>query len=143
MNTGSRGTNVSLYFLDVLACLLFCLAIALAGAHFGREHSVDLELPVATPTEASGESLGSTEIHVWMEEGVEIIELDGVRMSAVDLERALRATAPGSVLIRATASPLSRVVGFAHAAGVRNIELAYRSESEAGGSARGTGRAAR
>ena len=50
--------NVSLYFLDVLACLLFCLALALAGAHFGREHSLELELPAATPADAAGAAQG-------------------------------------------------------------------------------------
>ena len=50
-----------LYFIDVLACLLFCITLALVGARFGREQTVAVELPELERAEGPGAELsGST-----------------------------------------------------------------------------------
>ena len=46
-----------LYFIDVLACLLFCITLALVGARFGREQTVDVELPELARAEGAGSEL--------------------------------------------------------------------------------------
>jgi biopolymer transport protein ExbD len=115
------------YFIDVLACLLFCLVLALVGARFGREHSVALDLPELASSSQGGPSL--TEREISLREGPEGAQvwLDGEPLALEELERRLRAELPPAVVVRSEATLLSRVVGIAHAAGVREIELAYES----------------
>ena len=49
-----------LYFIDVLACLLFCITLALVGARFGREQSVELELPRIEQSAVEGQQPATT-----------------------------------------------------------------------------------
>ena len=56
MSARSAPLGSGLYFIDVLACLLFCLTLALVGARFGREQTLEVELPrvdAATPAPAA------------------------------------------------------------------------------------------
>ena len=56
------------------------------------------------------------------------ILLDEERVSFEELEAQLRSSSPPSVVLRSEGSPIARVIGIAHAAGVRNIQLAYEAE---------------
>jgi biopolymer transport protein ExbD len=117
--------GAGLYFIDVLACLLFCLVLALVGARFGREHSVELDLPELAASDRDGASLTEREIALRERDGGLEIWLDGEPLSLEELAQRLEAETPPAVVVRSEASALSRVVGIAHGAGVRQIELAY------------------
>ncbi len=123
-----------LYFLDVLACLLFAIVLALVGARFGSEQTVDLELPELAASDGPGASLAEREIAIRESpDGLELW-LDGERMSLDELRERLAAAPPPSIVVRSEASALSEVVGLAHEAGVVQIELAYETRSKRGGS---------
>jgi hypothetical protein len=119
--------GVGFYFIDVLGCLLFCLVLALVGARFGREHSVALDLPELASTAVGGASLTAWEISLRERAGAVELWLDGEPVSLEDLALRLREEKPPAVVVRSETSLLSRVVGIAHSAGVRQIELAYQA----------------
>jgi biopolymer transport protein ExbD len=118
-----------LYFIDVLACLLFCVTLALVGARFGREHTVPVELPRAPETAGSGSDLAGVAIAIRTEGAEPAIYLESERVSLSELEERLNRAPPPSVVVRSEASTLARVIAIAHAAGVLDIELAYEAES--------------
>lgn len=125
-----KGGSTSLlgygvYFIDVLACTLFCLALALVGARFGREQTVDVDLPEMAESRRAGADLSGRTISVRESRGRLEVFLDGEPVSVVELEARLRAAAPPSVVLRMERSPLSDVAAAAHAAGVHEIRLAY------------------
>jgi hypothetical protein len=114
-----------LYFIDVLACLLFCITLALVGARFGREQTVALELPRMERTDGGGSDLSGPSIALRGEgEALEIF-LDGDRVTLDELAARLEGAPVPSVVVRSEASSLTRVIGIAHAAGVHDIQLAY------------------
>jgi hypothetical protein len=114
-----------LYFIDVLACLLFCITLALVGARFGREQTVALELPRMEQTDGGGSDLSGPSIALRGEgEALEIF-LDGERVTLDELATRLEGAPVPSVVVRSEASSLTRVIGIAHAAGVYDIQLAY------------------
>jgi len=114
-----------LYFIDVLACLLFCITLALVGARFGREQTVALELPRMQRTDGGGSDLSGPSIALRGEgEALEIF-LDGERVTLDELATRLEGAPVPSVVVRSEASSLTRVIGIAHAAGVYDIQLAY------------------
>jgi hypothetical protein len=117
--------GLGLYFIDVLACLLFCLTLALVGARFGREVSVPLELPRLQRSAAAGSDIAGAAIVVRATEGGFEFRYEGERMSFQQLEKLLNAAPPPSVIVRSETSAVARVIGAAHAAGVRDIRLAY------------------
>lgn len=122
-----------LYFIDVLACVLFSLALALVGARFGREVTVPVELPTlpeSDPSLAGADLSGATIVLRSTADGSEIL-YDGERLSWEQLAARLVEATPPSVVVRSEASPLSRVIGSVHAAGVHDIRLAY-EEARAG-----------
>ena len=125
MSSGRAPLGAGLYFIDVFACLLFCLVLALLGARFGREHSVELDLPELASAPESGPSLTEREIALRERDGEVEIRLDGEVVSLEGLAARLRAETPPAVVVRSETSLLSRVVGIAHDAGVREIELTY------------------
>jgi len=121
-----------LYFLDVLACLLFAIVLALVGARFGSEQTVELELPELAAEEGLGAALAEREIAIRESpEGLELW-LDGEAVSLEDLRARLAAAPPPSIVVRSEASALSEVVGLAHEAGVAQIELAYEAKKGGG-----------
>lgn len=133
MSAGRTPLGVGFYFIDVLGCVLFCLVMTLAAARFGREHSVPLDLPeLALPPSAAGPSLTAREISLRERDGAVAVWLDGEPVSLEELALRLREETPPAVVVRSESSPLSRVVGIAHAAGVRQIELTYRAAPPAG-----------
>jgi biopolymer transport protein ExbD len=131
MSTPRPPLGSGLYFLDVLACLLFAIVLALVGARFGSERTVDLELPELAAEDGPGAALAEREIAIRESpEGLELW-LDGEAVSLEDLRARLAAAPPPSIVVRSEASALSEVVGLAHEAGVAQIELAY--EAKKGG----------
>ena len=117
--------GLGLYFIDVLACLLFCLTLALVGARFGRELSVPLDLSRLPRSAATGSDISGVAIAVRSgEDGLELF-YEEERVSFQELQERLGAAPPPSVLVRSEDSPVVRVIGAAHAAGVRDIRLAY------------------
>ena len=90
-----------LYFIDVLACLLFCLTMALVGARFGREQTVAVDLPRIERSDRSGPDLASRTISLRSEgEQLEVF-LGEARVSLEELEARLRSEPPPSVVVRA------------------------------------------
>ena len=116
---------LGLYFIDVLACLLFCLSLALVGANFRRETTVPLELPKLEKNAATGMQLTGVAIALRDGEAGPELFYEGEPVSVEELEARLAAASPPSVVLRAEASLLTRVIGLAHAAGVHDIQLAY------------------
>ncbi len=117
--------GVGLYFIDVFACTLFCLTLALVGARFGHEVTVPLDLPRTDATAASGSDLSGPSIAVRLREGEIELFFEDEPISFEELEQRLRAAPPPSVVVRSEESALARVIGVAHAAGVHDIRLAY------------------
>ena len=122
-----------LYFIDVLACLLFCLTLALVGARFSREVTVPVELPTLPDdaSEAAGVDLSGSTIVLRRSGGDVEVLYEGEVLSFEELSARLANAPPPSVVVRSETSPLARVIGAAHAAGVHDIRLAY-EEAEAG-----------
>jgi len=116
-----------LYFIDVLACLLFCLTLALVGARFSREVTVPVELPeLPEPqTQLVGADLSGSTIVLRRGDGEVEVFYEGETVSFEELSERLAAAPPPSVVVRSETSPLARVIGAAHAAGVHDIRLAY------------------
>jgi hypothetical protein len=114
-----------LYFIDVLACLLFCVTLALVGARFGQEHTVELALPELEASAGTGSDLTGTTIALRTEGDEFELTLDGEVVSWEELALRLEEAPVPSVVVRAEASSLTRVIGIAHAAGVHDIQLAY------------------
>lgn len=132
MKARSSPLGSGLYFIDVLACLLFCLTLALVGARFGTEHTVEVELPEIAEGAAPGAVSDGLEIALRVREGTTELFLDGERVSFSELEANLRAAPPPGVVVRSEESELARVVAIAHAAGVMDIELAYEATTNRG-----------
>ncbi len=114
-----------LYFIDVLACLLFCVTLALVGARFGREQSVPIELPRVERPAGEGAALSALRIDVRSRGGVPEIFVEDQPVSFDELEARLASAPPPSIVVRSEESALARVIALAHAAGVHDIELAY------------------
>ena len=125
MSAARAPLGAGLYFIDVLACLLFCLVLVLVGARFGREQSVEIDLPEIAATQEEGALLSEREIALRERDGRVEIWLDGEPVSIEDLAARLEAETPPAIVVRSETSLLSRIVGIAHDAGVRDIELAY------------------
>lgn len=133
MSASASPLGRGLYFIDVLACLLFCLTLALVSARFGREVTVPVELPTLPETEspAAGADLsGATIVLRSSPSGGEVF-YDGEPVSFEELATRLAEAPPPSVVVRSEASPLARVIGSAHAAGVHDIRLAYEEAESA------------
>jgi len=114
-----------LYFIDVLACLLFCVTLALVGARFGQEHTLELALPELERSAGTGSDLSGTTIALRTVDDEFELTLDGEIVSWEELSLRLEGAPVPSVVVRAEASSLTRVIAIAHSAGVHDIQLAY------------------
>lgn len=133
MSASASPLGRGLYFIDVLACLLFCLTLALVGARFSREVTVPVELPALRephPEVAGPDLSGATIVLRGAGESLEVF-YDGEPVSFGELSSRLAAAPPPTVLVRSESSPLARVIGAAHAAGVHDIRLAYEARAPA------------
>ncbi len=118
---------LGLYFIDVLACLLFCLTLALIDARFGHEVTVPVELP-KLESDRTGTELESAEVVLRAAaNGVEAF-YDGEPIGLDALAARLAEAPPPALVVRSEETPITRVIGAAHAAGVRDIQLAYAAE---------------
>ncbi|MEN8183695.1 MAG: biopolymer transporter ExbD [Myxococcota bacterium] len=130
--SAAPGLGRGLYFLDVLACLLFGLTLALVGARFDRERTVDVDLPELERAGDRGSDRVRTTISL-RGRGADLeIRLEGEPVSFAELRSRLAAEAPPVVVVRAESSGLARVVATAHEAGVREIQLAYQPHRKEG-----------
>jgi biopolymer transport protein ExbD len=129
-----------LYFIDVLACLLFCITLALVGARFGREQTVAVELPELARSEGTGSDLSGATITLRAEGDALEIFLDDERVGFDELAERLTSEQRPSVVVRSEESSLTRVIGIAHAAGVHDIQLAYEVAGDGEGAAPAGGR---
>ena len=123
----------ALYFIDILACLLFCLTMALVGARFASDHAVEIELPTAPAASDAGASLDAETITIRRGAGGVEFWLADESLSLAELETRLQHAPPLAVLIRAERSPLSEAITAAHGAGVHDIQLAYELDDTGGG----------
>ena len=130
MSAARAPLGSGLYFIDILACLLFCLTLVLVDARFGMERSVEVDLP-ALGSEGNGSLTGRT-ITLRGSDAEAELYLDGEPVSLETLEARLRAAPPPSVVVHSEESRRSRVVAIAHDAGVHDIELAYERAREGG-----------
>lgn len=124
-----------LYFIDVLACLLFCVTLALVGARFSRERTVELALPEIERTAGTGSDLTGTTIALRTDGDALELSIDGDVVGWEELEERLAAAPLPSVIVRSEASSLTRVIAIAHSAGVRDIRLTYATANTSGPSA--------
>jgi biopolymer transport protein ExbD len=125
MSGAASPLGYALYFIDVLACLLFCLTLALVGARFSREVTLPVDLPRLPESAAAGSALDAADIALRAAPAGPELFYEGERVSFEELEARLAGTPPAAVVVRAEASTLARVIGAVHAAGVRDIQLAY------------------
>ena len=129
---GASPMALGLYFIDVLACLLFCLTLSLVGANFRRETTVPLELPRLDASPAPGMQLSGAAIALREGEAGPELFYEGEPVSIEELGERLATAPPPSVVLRAETSLLTRVIGLAHAAGVHDIQLAYAKAKNGG-----------
>lgn len=114
-----------LYFIDVLACLLFCITLALVGARFGREQTVAVDLPDLAQARGVGSDVSGATITLRAEGEALQVFLNDEPMGFDELAERLGSESVPSVVVRSEESSLTRVIGIAHAAGVHDIQLAY------------------
>jgi len=129
-----------LYFIDVLACLLFGVTLALVGARFGQERTVAIDLPDVAQARGVGADVPSATITLRAEGDALEVFLNGDPIGFDELAERLERDSVPSVVVRSEESSLTRVIGIAHAAGVHDIQLAYQVATSAAtaGKARGS-----
>jgi biopolymer transport protein ExbD len=125
-----------LYFIDVLACLLFCVTLALVGARFGQESTVELALPEIEAGAGTGSDLTGATVTLRSVDGALELTLDGEPVDWEQLAHRLEAAPMSSLIVRSEASSLTRVIALAHGAGVHDIQLAYANAKDTGSGAR-------
>ena len=125
MNGRRNPFGRGLYFLDVLACTLFCLAFTLVGARFSREVALPVELPRAAIRAGAGSELPAASLVMRGEAGAPELWLDGEPMDLAALAARLRDAPPAALRVRAEDSALARAIAVAHEAGVLSLEIAY------------------
>jgi hypothetical protein len=122
-----------LYFIDVLACLLFSITLALATARFDTEQSVAVQLPTLEGSEHAPDlapELGAQWITLREEEEGVQLYLDDVPLTLAALSARLEAAPPPAVILRSEASLLAELIGVAHSAGVPDVQIAYEQRVE-------------
>jgi len=118
-----------LYFIDVLACLLFAITLTLVGARFSHETTVPVNLPdLAGAAGLAGEP-EAVLLTIRREGGRTHYYLEDRSISFEALGALLGSEPPEALRIRAEETALARVIGLAHASGVHDIELAYETRA--------------
>jgi len=130
--SGRSPVGFGLYFIDVLACLLFSLTLTLVGARFSRETTVPVKLPdLASSAGLAGEP-EAVSLTIRREGGVTRYYLEERALSFEALGDALRDEPPAALRIRAEETELARVIGLAHTSGIHDIELTYETRGHQG-----------
>ena len=130
MSESKAPLGFGLYFIDVLACMLFSITLALAGARFDRVEPISLQLPPIERSEASLDAapeLAAQSITLRQEEGTMQIYLGEDPITLDALSERLEGAPPPAVVLRSEQSLLARVIAIAHSAGVHDVQLAYQS----------------
>jgi len=130
MSTSVTMPRSGLYFIDVLACLLFFLTLALVGARFTSEHAIELELPESAPARGAGSALDAEVVTIRPGAEGPTLFLGDEALDFSQLQARFRSATPVAVLIRTEATVLSRVIAIAHSAGVADIQLAYETKTD-------------
>ncbi len=137
MSRGASPVGYGLYFVDVLACLLFCITLVLVGARFSSETTVPVDLPELAGAGAGPGDTEAVSVTLREQDGRTVFHLDDEArpLSFAELDSRLRASPPPALRIRADETALARVIGLAHESGIDQIELAYetRARVEEGG----------
>jgi len=129
--SGRSPVGFGLYFIDVLACLLFCITLVLVGARFSRETTVPVDLPELAGAAGLAGQPEAVSVTIRSEAGRTRYYLEERPVSFDALGEALRTRPPAALRIRAEETALARVIGLAHASGVHDIELAYETKDPA------------
>ena len=124
------SAGVTLYFIDIFACTLFCLSLALVGARFSREHAIEIELPTAAESRSvnARRAMGAvTPIAVTLRASQGRTEMfwEDEPITQAGLRERLAAAQPEELLFRLEASEFTQAVALAQDAGVRDIQIAY------------------
>lgn len=119
---------LGLYFIDVLACLLFALTLALVDARFGHETTVPVELPEIDAPAQEGAALAHSEVVLRATPGGVEAFYDGEPIALDALAARLASLPPAALVVRSEETAITRVIGAAHAAGVHDIQLAYEAK---------------
>ena len=132
MSAAKAPLGFGLYFIDVLACMLFSITLALATARFDSVQNVAVQLPTIEDSEhveGGAPQLGAQWITLRREgEGVQLyLGEDPVTLAA--LSARLEAAPPPAVILRSETSLLAELIGVAHAAGVADVQVAYEVSS--------------
>jgi len=123
--SGRSPVGFGLYFIDVLACLLFCITLSLVGARFSRETTVPVDLPELAGAAGLAGEAEAVSVTIRHEAGGTRYYLEDRPLGFEALGRALRADPPAALRIRAEETALARVIGLAHENGIHDVELAY------------------
>jgi len=133
----SSGAGFGLYFIDILACMLFCLTLALVGARFGTETTVPIDLPeLATAQGGAPGDLIAAQLAVREEDTGAALYFDDERVSSGELADRLAAASFERVVLRLEPSLLTEVIAAVREAGVAQIDLAYQVEAQERGKGR-------
>jgi len=130
--SGRSPVGFGLYFIDVLACLLFCITLILVGARFSRETTVPVNLPDLASAAGFDGGPEAVSVTIRSEGGATRYYLEDRALSFEALGDTLRADPPAALRIRAEETALARVIGLAHESGIRDIELAYETRAREG-----------
>jgi len=120
-----------LYFIDVLASLLFAITLALSSARFSHETTVPVKLPELAGQAGRDPAPETVSVTIRREHGRARYYLEDHALSFEALAARLRAAPPAALRIRAEETALGRVVGLAHESGIHDIELAYEKRGRA------------
>lgn len=134
MSASKAPLGFGLYFIDVLACMLFSITLALAGARFDRVERVSVQLPAMERTDTSLDSapeLAAQSITLREEEGSMRVYLGEDPVTLEALTERLAAAPPPAVVLRSEQSVLAQVIGIAYGAGVHDVQVAYESLPDA------------
>jgi len=123
-------SSYGIYFVDILACVLFTVTLSLVSAHFGRETQVPIALPELAQAGPAPAGVPPVPITVREEDGVTHLYWQGDAVSVEELRQRLAREHPPAVEVRMEASPLTRVLAAVHTAGVEDVRVAYRSSGE-------------
>ncbi|MDJ0787851.1 MAG: hypothetical protein QNK05_13660 [Myxococcota bacterium] len=136
MSARGAHVGVGLYFIDVLACLLFSLALVLTSARFGRVHAVEVVLPESGGPGELGAELPAVAITLRKEGSDTRLYLEDEPIAFEALARRLSEAPPAAVVLRSEATPLARVIAAAHEAGIEEIGMAVSEKKHAPGEVR-------
>jgi hypothetical protein len=133
VSTHRTPLGFGLYFIDVLACTLFSITLALVGARFDREERVSVQLPAIERSRRAADAapeLVAQSVTLREEPSGMRIYLGEEPISLAALTARLQAAPPPSLVVRSEQSMLAQVIALAHTAGVHDVQVAYEPASE-------------